>query len=223
MKNTTLDLKQAVNALCFSKERAVLLMRLIDKVDDRLSKAPASSAVRYHHAYEGGLVDHITEVYNLSLALANGIGFDGAQSIITVAILHDLSKIGDGDGNPQYVPNILKSGKVSDAIPYEKDKEECRRFNTFTNQEAASLLGFAEFSDGEASLALLAALAPDLLADLTESEVNAIRFHDAGYGKAKYATGYQGKEDQLAIIVHAADMLSSRSRNWETPTPTPAT
>ena len=190
-------------------------MRLIDSNDDRISKAPASSAVRYHHAYEGGLVDHICEVIDYASNLGGSLSpAVSLQSIVTVSTLHDLNKIGDSAGTVAYAPNILKSGKQSDAIPFEKDKT-CRKLKT-GNPEADSLLGFADPSDGEASLALLSFLMPDLLADLTESEVNAIRFHDGGYGKAKYASGYQGKEDQLAIIIHAADMLSSRRRNWET-------
>ena len=214
-QHTTSDLKSLVAAHC-DQPRTILLNNLIDKIEDRLSKAPASSAVRYHHAYEGGLVDHIYEVFNYIQHLVGGTGgWPSLQSFLTAAILHDLGKIGDSAGNPSYVPNILKSGKVSDAIPYEKDKEKCRKFVT-GNIEADSLLQFADFSDGEASLALVAEIAPDLITDLTESEVNAIRYHDGGYGKAKYAGGYQGKEDQLAIILHAADMLSSRKGNWAT-------
>ena len=221
-KHTLLELKDLVVARC-SRERATMLIQLLESAADRLEKAPASTATRFHHAYDGGLVDHIHEVAQFALEITSGLMCpEGVkmmeQSVVTVAILHDLGKIGDGQGNPQYVPNILKNGKQSDAIPYEKDKDKCRKY-PMPSAEVNHLLSFAEFSDGEASLALLADAAPLLLADLTESEVNAIRYHDGGYGKAKYAAGYQGKEDALAIIIHAADMLSSRARNNEPQAP----
>ena len=54
--------------------------------------------------------------YNFSIGNAPSIipGWDVVASVV----LHDISKIGDPFGPERYVPNMLKSGKVSDAIPY---------------------------------------------------------------------------------------------------------
>lgn len=208
-------LKEMVKTSCGERRRE-LLLSLIDTVGDRLEKAPASTAVRYHHAYEGGLLDHIIEVAETASKLNHHFTVS-EESIITVAILHDLNKIGDTMDIPHYVPNISeKTGKRSEAEPFKKEKK-CRRGYPPTGfAEIGSILGFADLSDGEASLALMVGIDTkyntQIIENLTESEINAIRYHDGGYGKAKYATGYQGKEDALAILIHAADMLSSRKQ-----------
>lgn len=233
MKTTLADLKATITENT-TEPRTSKLLNLVDNLGDRLEKTPASTATRYHHAYDGGLVDHIREVFCIAEGLmghapgglpVGGLRFPAtepsavlipeitSQSLLTVALLHDLGKIGDTLGNAYYIPNISeKTGKRSEAEPFKVSKE-VRRFTT-DSFEANALLEFADFSDGESSLAILKSQFPALLSDLSESEVNAIRFHDGGYGKAKYATGYKGKEDALAIILHAADMLSSRSSNW---------
>jgi hypothetical protein len=199
---------------CNDTRKKLLLDLLTSEIGRKIGEAPASTAVRFHHAYDGGLYDHICEIIDLGIDFASkAVGNVSPQAVITVAILHDLNKVGDSKGNAHYIPNLSeKTGKRSEAEPYKKDKDECRKWTT-GNMEIDSILKFAELSDGEQSLALLTKIAPDLLMDLTPSEINAIRFHDGGYGKAKYASGYCGKEDNLAIIIHAADMISSRARN----------
>lgn len=217
MKNTKII--DEVTKHCNDTRKKLLLDLLNSEIGRRIEEAPASTAVRYHHAYEGGLYDHICEIIDTGIDFAKAVGNVSPQAVITVAILHDLNKVGDSKGDAYYIPNHSeKTGKRSEAEPYKRDKEKCRRWDT-GNTEIDAVLKFAELSDGEASLALLMKIAPDLFMDLTESETNAIRFHDGGYGKAKYAAGYCGREDNLAIIIHAADMLSSRARNNPTTTP----
>ena len=201
-----------------TERRVELLSDLFDNISHRFIEAPASTRTAHHHAYPGGLVQHIDEIVDYAIPMVDAIGDDDKkptiEEIVTVAILHDLGKVGDACGNPQYVPNILKSGKQSDSIPYKIDKEYCRKITTGI-PEFDKLFTFADFTDGEASIALIAELAPELLLELNESEINAVLYHDGGFGKAKYAPGYRGKEDVLAIIIHAADMLSSRKRNFK--------
>ena len=200
--------------------RQELLLDLVTKSKERFEAAPASGAVRRHHAYDGGLIDHICEIAEWTLAMAGAthatLGVAGAptpQEIVTVAILHDLNKIGDGEGNPHYIPNVSeKTGKRSVAEPFSTNKGAHKPASNVP--EISTIIKYAELSCGELSLTTLSALSGVLLSDLNESEINAIRFHDGGYGKAKYAAGYQGKEDRLVILIHAADMLSSRKRNW---------
>lgn len=211
-------LESFIKTHCNDTRKGLLLSLLNSEIGQRIGTAPASTAVRYHHAYDGGLYDHICEIIETGIDFAKVAGNVSPQAIITVAILHDLNKIGDSKGDAHYIPNLSeKTGKRSEAEPYKKDKEKCRKWAT-GNMEIDAILKFAELSDGEASLALLAKIAPDLILDLTESEINAIRYHDGGYGKAKYAAGYCGREDNLAIIIHAVDMISSRARNTTTET-----
>jgi hypothetical protein len=213
--------------------RKSYLLNLVLENQARFEAAPASRAVRFHHAYDGGLVDHICEVAEWALALASStatlLGTKGAptaQEIVTVAILHDLNKLGDGDGKPHYIPNVSeKTGKRSVAEPYSKNKSAHKPM--MAHSEADAIIRYAELSCGETSMVTIAAIAPEFLNEgaegyLSQSEINAILFHDGGYGKAKYASGYQGKEDRLAILIHTADMLSSRKRNWEEPAGPPA-
>lgn len=214
--NTKTTITGAVVKHCNDTRKKLLINLLNSEIGRKIGEAPASTATRYHHSYEGGLYDHICEIIEAGIKFATVVGNVSPQAVITVAILHDLNKIGDSKGDDHYIPNHSeKTGKRSEAEPYKRDKEKCRKWAT-GNMEIDTILKFAELSDGEASLALLSQVAPDLLMDLTGSETNAIRYHDGGYGKAKYAAGYCGREDNLAIIIHAADMLSSRSRNNET-------
>ena len=54
----------------------------------------------------------------------------------------------------------------------------------------------------------VAALSPGLYAALTDEVKWAIRYHDGAYGCGKYELG--GKETALQMLLHAADMWSSR-------------
>jgi hypothetical protein len=222
MKERTQKILKTIKENILDEERSRLLSELVTKLSERLEATPASTAVRYHHAYDGGLLDHIQEVFEIGWQISGGINSNHAvisrDSVLTVAILHDIGKIGDSKGNAQYVPNVSeKTGKRSEAEPFRIEKTSLRKFEEEAekNPELRVLLPFLDTSDGENSLALLSVVGPELLASLTPSEINAIQYHDGGYGKAKYASGYRGKEDALAILIHAADMLSARKRNWE--------
>ena len=57
------------------------------------------------------------------------------------------------------------------------------------------------------SFLLATAVAPEL-ANLPPEVVQAITYHDGGYGRAKY--DLTGGERALMIALHAADMMSSR-------------
>lgn len=111
------------------------------EIKSRFLKAPASSAVRFHHAYDGGLLVHTLEVFRTAQIVANALnmhegmmkqngqtgwlvtpgaaGFVSYSDLLTVVALHDLNKIGDMMGTEFYVPNMIKNGTVrSDKIPY---------------------------------------------------------------------------------------------------------
>jgi len=145
--------------------------------------APCSGA--YHLAKKGGLAEHSLNVYNLASTLNKSLEAGiPEESIIIVSLLHDLGKMGDF-GKPNYVENILKSGKPSDSKPY------------VTNPD----LLYVDHEIRSVSIA-------SQHIKLTEDEYHAILYHNGLYGNLKYAI--QGKETKLYLILHTADMWASR-------------
>lgn len=149
--------------------------------------APAST--RFHGAETGALAKHSLNVMNCARALA--IAWMGKKwyqehqdSITICALLHDLGKAGQF-GKPLYIENILKSGKASDAQPFKTNDD----LKTLPH-EIVSVVEATKFID------------------LTEEEQRAIAWHNGLYGIFKY--DIQGKEDELYMIIHFADMWASR-------------
>lgn len=161
---------------------------LIEYMDDSgFFEAPCSS--NYHLACKFGLVHHTRNVMELAekigVALLGGTEYNKIQdSVIISAALHDLGKMGQF-GKPLYVENVLKSGKKSDAKPYTTNPD----LMTLPH-EIASVIEATKFID------------------LTEEEQRAIAWHNGLYGCFKY--DIQGKETQLYMIIHWADMWASR-------------
>jgi 23S rRNA maturation-related 3'-5' exoribonuclease YhaM len=149
--------------------------------------APCST--QYHLCKEGGLAEHSLNVYLYMKNTAAGIGYydpltDSSDSIIITSLLHDLGKAGQY-GKPNYVPNYLKGGKVSEAKPYETNKDLLA-----VPHEIRSIHIASQFIE------------------LTEQESFAILFHNGLYGDLKYA--YTGKETPLSMLLHFSDMWCSR-------------
>jgi 23S rRNA maturation-related 3'-5' exoribonuclease YhaM len=86
--------------------------------------APCSS--QYHLAKDGGLAEHSLNVYDEMRRVGNAIFFatctESENSIIISSLLHDLGKA-SYRGKPNYIPNILASGKISDKKPFETNKD----------------------------------------------------------------------------------------------------
>ncbi len=75
-------------------------------------RAPA--ALFYHHAYIGGLVDHVREM--VSLGLASLATFEKVDRDLTLAgvLLHDVGKLDTFSSDP--VPQIARAGRYVDHI-----------------------------------------------------------------------------------------------------------
>ena len=136
-----------------------------------------------------GMEDHSRNVMmaaeNIGYALLGKVKYaEIRDSVIIAAALHDLGKCGDY-GKQMYVPNILKSGKASEAKPFKRNP-------------ALLPLDHATRSIKLATLFI----------DLTEDEEFAIRYHDGLYESANYAV--KGNETPLYLILHYADLWSSR-------------
>lgn len=146
-------------------------------------EAPASSA--YHLAEDGGLFKHSVNVTEILLKMANAVDAPYTrETLIVVGLLHDIGKAAYY-GKPNYVENILKSGKRSEAKPYETNKDRIA-----IPHEVAALHIIPKFID------------------LSEDEAFAILYHNGLYT----SIGYQlkGNETGLFILTHAADMYCSR-------------
>lgn len=161
---------------------------LIDAMEDwGFFTAPASGS--FHLACEFGLLQHTRNVMEMAekigTTLLGAYEFDKIyNSVIISAALHDLGKCGQF-GKPEYIPNVLKSGKASDAKPYKKNSD---------------LLPV----DHEIRSVAMA----QMYIDLTEDEQFAILYHNGMYGPLKYSL--QGNETPLYMILHWADMWASR-------------
>lgn len=168
------------------REGADLLAEYLEQIG--FFTAPASGA--NHSNGEGGLAEHSLNVMftaeKIGLALYGGEEYNKLHnSVVIAALLHDVGKCGDR-GKQMFIPNVLKSGKVSEAKPWKHNKE---------------LLD----PDDHAvrSLEII-----NRFVDLTEDERHAIRFHDGLYLTANY--GIKGHETPLYLIIHMADMWASR-------------
>ena len=149
--------------------------------------APAST--RYHGATEGALAEHSLNVLNCARTIAKALNGkkwyeEHRNSIVICALLHDLGKCGQF-GKPLYIRNILKSGEPSGAQPFK------------TNDELMTL-----------PHEIVSCIEATKFIDLTEEEQRAIAWHNGLYGCFKY--DIQGKETELYMIIHFADMWASR-------------
>ncbi len=182
----------------------------------RMAQAPAAAAVRFNHAYDGGLLDHSCEVAQAAVQVAQELGLAvPVADVVLAGLLHDLHKLGDAAGVPYYIPNVLAGGKRSEKVPYTVNPL-CHDFynrmnhpeNDAIDRQALRLLQRNQFPDGELSLSLVAAMAPEFFSTLSPEVRFAIRHHDGMYGEIRRELS--GNETPLQLVLHFADMLSSR-------------
>lgn len=199
------------------------LSPLLDRLRPHYSLAPASSSFSRHQCWPGGLVRHVAEVFFLgaqaySVALGAALSPTDLWKVLAAAVLHDLNKVCDAAGRPCYIPNVLKSGKVSGSKPYRRNPELYGYADIRERVERGEpvdplVLAVAtesKIEEGAISLALARWSYPSLQAHLASHPdlVQAIVYHDGGYGSAKYSLS--GTESPLQIAIHFADMASSR-------------
>lgn len=156
--------------------------------------APASSSPGKHSAEAGGLAQHSLNVYrtagHFAYAALNTAELDLNgfwNSLAIVCLLHDLGKMGD-HGQQFYVPNILKSGKQSDAKPWERNKALPNVPHAFRSVIIA-----------------------ERWIDLTPEEEYAIMYHDGLYDRETGGMAVvPGNETKLLMLLHFADLWSAR-------------
>ena len=173
---------------------------LLDYMNDYgFFEAPCSG--QYHLAEPNGLLEHslnvlhIAEKISVSLYGAKKITKEMKDSIAICALLHDLGKMGQFE-KPNYIPNMIKSKtKNPDTGKYDQVQSMTKPYTT--NPDLLAV-------DHEIRSVVIASM----FIDLTEEEQFAILYHNGMYGNLKYAL--QGKETELFMIIHWADMWASR-------------
>lgn len=177
------DCKDKATVLFSQIKREGIEFLLKHLADNGFYTAPCSGS--YHSAYEGGLLVHSVIVTDTMLRLREVIAPEiPVESCIIAGMFHDVGKAGYF-GKPNYVPNILKGGKVSDSKPFKSNDD---RLN---------------IPHQVASLHIVSKFIP-----LTEEESFAILFHNGLYTPDGRAI--QGNETPLMLLLHFADMWASR-------------
>ena len=130
-------------------------------------------------------MEHSLNVLTLARDLARAWESAIPEDSITIsALLHDLGKMGD-HGKPNYAENYLKDGSRSSAKPY------------ITNTNLV-------YIPHEVRSVLIA----ERYIYLSEEEERAILWHNGLYGQ--FRNDITGKETELYMIIHFADMWASR-------------
>lgn len=160
------------------------IKELIECMEDGgFYESPCSGA--HHLAEPGGLLEHSLNVLTLARELARAWESTiPEESIAISALLHDLGKMGD-HGKPNYAENYLKDGSRSSAKPY------------ITNTDLV-------YIPHEVRSVMIA----ERYIRLSEEEERAILWHNGLYGQ--FRNDITGKETELYMIIHFADMWASR-------------
>jgi len=144
---------------------------------------PSSS--QYHGAEEAGNFKHSILVTETALKLRDTLAPElPRESVIIAGLFHDLGKAQFLD-KPNYIPNLLKSGKMSDSKPYMTNPDRL----PIPHQTVSALI-LSKFID------------------LTEDEYYAVLYHNALY--TPDGRVIQGRETKLLMLIHWADMWASR-------------
>lgn len=86
------ELRAAVEAIAEPHLRALLLAFLNDEsIAARFKIAPAAKTI--HHAYLGGLLEHVLSLCSLGRLAASHYGHIDADLMVAAAVLHDIGKI----------------------------------------------------------------------------------------------------------------------------------
>lgn len=177
------DVKTTITQLLLSTNREGMAQFVEEMEQAGFFTAPCSGG--NHLCKEGGLAEHSLNVYEQAVKLMKAYRVDDVNSVIISTLLHDYGKVGDYQKN-FYVPNVLKTGKVSDSKPYKRNP------------------AMLEKSHAVKSIALI-----NRWIDLTEDEEYAILHHDGLYDRANYEA-FQGNETKLLLLVHYADLFCCR-------------
>ena len=169
------------------------LNNLMDHMGERFFTAPASHNLAYHNCFPCGLAEHSLRVYTNLRKLRDAFAPDiSDDSIILVALFHDLGKVGSRDVD-YYIPETDKWWQ-------ENRGQYCKH-----NPELQFLGG------AQRSLRVLGQFG----VPTTEEEYKAILIHDGQYIPEN--SPYKHKEGKLGLLLHQADMIACtvEKEKWE--------
>lgn len=151
--------------------------------------SPASSREQFHDCHPGGLVQHSLNVVLNLHRLANDLcpGEFPKHVLNFVGLFHDLGKVGDGMGNPRYVPNPSVGGRNRGYL-YEINE------NMVWMTTADAGLYILQSHGITCSL-------PEYLA---------IKLNDGQYVEENRS--YRMREPKLALLLHWADLWDAQSK-----------
>ena len=96
------ELVQIVNQLKSNSIKQILLDSLLDdEIKNLLLKSPAAKTI--HHAWQGGLIEHILSICRLMKMMAGHYTFLNYDLLIFGAIFHDLGKIWELEINNDFI------------------------------------------------------------------------------------------------------------------------
>lgn len=169
-----------------SPDRKAGISRMFEAIGPIYFSAPASTRVEYHSCFNGGLAYHSLNVTKYVSKLAETLCPErwSEETLIFVGLFHDLGKVGDGV-NPYYIA---------------KDSDWHRKQGILyeTNPECLYL------TTSERGLYLLQKFS----IEVSHEEYAAIRLNDGQYVEENKP--YRQREPDLALIVHWADMWSTK-------------
>lgn len=177
---TILDLVETIEHAP-SKEA---MKQLFEDIGGRYFSAPASHRVTYHNCFPGGLAEHTLRVYGLLKDLCAKYSLNiSHDSIVKVALLHDLGKVGDEKAD-YYLPQTSQ---------WHKDK--LGEYYTFNDD-----IVYMQHSHRSLYMCQVYRI------PLTSDEFKAILIHDGQYIDANAA--YKNNEGMFAILTHMADNIA---------------
>ncbi len=152
------------------------VLKLYDDIEEKLKSNPA--AVKYHHAYKGGLYDHTLEVIEIALNV------------------FELYK-------DKFVREVKRDDVILAAFAH--DLEKTNKYRKNTNQATLYYGQEFEYNYSKVSMndtAETVSILSEYNIKMTDELLNAFTFAHGGWSVDK------GKLLPLATILHTADMLS---------------
>ncbi len=144
--------------------------------------APAST--RFHAAYEGGLLDHSMNVYNVLISKHFDPASDDIESFTIVSLLHDLCKAG-------FYKTELRNRK--------NDRGEWEKVPVYTVDDQFP------YGHGEKSVYLI-----ERFMRLRTEEAMAIRWHMGGFDESvkggSFALAHAFEKYPLEVKLHLSDL-----------------
>lgn len=145
------------------------------------------AAIKFHHAYEGGLLEHTLEVTEYALCIAKAFPFAKVDRdvLITAALWHDWGKtleyqIEDWTSNGKDIPHLIRNKDATGFNVWTRDHEA-------TTHLATSAIEFSKHCDNPAV-------------------VHCILSH---HGRKDWGAIEEPRTVE-ALILHQADMLSAK-------------